>query len=61
MSSSGYLSQEQWAFALAVFMALKSDDRQVADQWLEPMLKKMFKQASAYLAANPDLLAGVRA
>ncbi|MGI9413320.1 MAG: hypothetical protein ACR2PM_06615 [Hyphomicrobiales bacterium] len=59
-SSSGYLSQEQWAFALAVFLELRGETGEEVKDWLKPPLARMFKQAQAYLEENPDRLAGLR-
>lgn len=56
LSSSGYLSQEQWAFALAVFLKLRGEAPDVARDRLGPVLKKMLERALRYLDNNPQLL-----
>lgn len=61
ITSSGYISQEQWAFALAVFLTLRGEEGNVAREWLGPVLKKMLGRGMTYLADNPDCLARLRA
>ncbi|MBX3480376.1 MAG: hypothetical protein KF842_08245 [Caulobacter sp.] len=60
-SRSGYLSERSWAFALAVFIALKGLPADSADRWLKDGLVRQVKAASKYLAANPGLLEPLRA
>lgn len=60
MSSSGYLSQEQWAFALAVFLKLRGEDPGAAWDWLKPQPQKMLKQSISYIDTNPLLLASLQ-
>lgn len=60
-SRSGYLSERSWAFALAIFIALKGLPSDVADRWLKDGLVRQVKAASKYLAANPGLLEPLRA
>lgn len=61
IATSGYISQEQWAFALAVFLTLRGDDEALAREWLGPVLKKMLTRGLYDLAANPDKLARLSA
>lgn len=56
---SGYLSPRSWAFALAVFAALKGDDGDM-DRWLKPEVAQLRKAASRYLERYPQVLEGVR-
>ena len=60
MSSAGYLSQEQWAFALAVFLTLRGENEEAAREWLSKQLMKMLSQSMDYLDTNPDRLASLR-
>lgn len=60
ISTSGYLSQEHWAFALAVFLRLRGEDPAAAEPWLGPVLKKMLKRGLAYVDARPDVLASLK-
>ncbi|MNO06560.1 hypothetical protein D3C81_2283790 [compost metagenome] len=59
-SRSGYLSPRSWAFALAVFAALKADDGDM-DRWLKPEVAQLRKAASRYLERYPIILEGLRA
>lgn len=56
---SGYLSPRSWAFSLAVFAALKNDDRDMA-VWLRPEVGAVWKSATKYLRRKPELLASLR-
>lgn len=56
----GYISQEQWAFGLAVFLRLRGSDISEAEDWLAPPLKRMLRKSLAYLDANQDILAGIQ-
>ncbi|WP_333611758.1 hypothetical protein [Brevundimonas bullata] len=56
---SGYLSPRSWAFALAVFAALKGDDGDM-DRWLKPEVAQLRKVASRYLERYPQVLEGMR-
>jgi hypothetical protein len=57
---SGYLSERTWAFALALFLALKEQEG-AADTWIKPSVKALVKDASRYLKRRPELLAPLRA
>ena len=61
IATSGYISQEQWAFALAVFLVLRGEDETVAREWLGPVLKKMLARGLRYFSQNPDKLARLQA
>ncbi len=58
---SGYLSERSWAFALAVFIALKGLPIDSAERWLKDSLVRQAREASKYLATNPGLLEPLRA
>lgn len=60
MSSGGYLSQEQWAFALAVFLTLRDESEEAAQEWLSKPLRKMLVQSMDYLDTHPQSLGGLR-
>ena len=59
-SRVGYLTETEWAFALAVFLSLRGEPKEVADKWLKPGPAKLLAKSMAYLAANPDRLAELR-
>ena len=52
----GYLSEESWALALAVFLAL-SERRGSADTWLKGDVRNLVGKADRYLARRPERLA----
>lgn len=58
--TSGYLSPNSWAFALAVFGELRWDDGEMG-RYLKPEIERARLKAVAYLRKNPQLLAGLRA
>ena len=60
ISSSGYLSQEQWAFALSVFLTLRGEGGEMAREWLGPVLKKMLDRGFVQLSHHPDRVARLR-
>ena len=54
----GYFSERSWAFALAVFLALK--DEQAPSGVLKPGVADLTDKASRYLKRNPGLLEPLR-
>jgi hypothetical protein len=58
---SGYLTQTEWTFALAVFFALRDQPVDVAKPWLPSHLLNGVRRASKYLAANPAKLGALKA
>ncbi|HEX4292873.1 MAG TPA: hypothetical protein VHZ29_01930 [Rhizomicrobium sp.] len=59
-SGAGYLRERDWAFALAVFCALRGEDVATLKQWLKPYLYKDTQNAARYLAKNPQALAKIK-
>ena len=59
-SFSGYLSEDSWIFALAVFLALRGDEPGEARKHLKDHLAKKLDSAWKRLAAAPDLLQRLR-
>jgi hypothetical protein len=59
-SYSGYLSQREWAFALAVFFALRGQPIEDARPWLQPHLMNIVQRSAKYLAKNPAKLEPLR-
>jgi hypothetical protein len=55
----GYFSERSWAFALAVFLALKGDEAPAGV--LKPSVADLTKAAARYLKRNPGLLEPLRA
>lgn len=55
-SRQGYLSEREWAFALAVFFRLRDEDVEAAKPWLKAHLFGELKKASASLDRRPELL-----
>jgi hypothetical protein len=58
-STNGYLSEDSWVFAIAVFLKLKAEDPATAWAWLKPHLRKKLDKACAHLEANPDFVASI--
>ncbi|MBI3439359.1 MAG: hypothetical protein HY054_12065 [Proteobacteria bacterium] len=59
-SFSGYLSEDSWVFALAVFLALREEAPDEARRHLKQHLAKKLDDAWKRLLAAPDLLARLR-
>lgn len=55
-SGQGYLRERDWAFALAVFCALRAEDVASVRQWLKPHLYTDTRNAARYLAKHPRVL-----
>jgi len=55
----GYFSERSWAFALAVFLALKGEEPPASV--LKPSVADLTKAAARYLKRNPGLLEPLRA
>lgn len=58
-SSTGYLRQRDWVFALAVFLKLRDEKAESLKPLLKPHLYSDLCAAEKYLAKNPELLAGL--
>jgi hypothetical protein len=56
-SGAGYLRERDWAFALAVFCALRGQDIATLKPWLKPYLFADTQGAARYLAKNLPVLA----
>jgi hypothetical protein len=56
----GYFSEDGWAFALAVFLALRDESAEEAERYLKPRIKKKLQAARARLDQEPSLLAALR-
>lgn len=59
-SRSGYLSQSEWTFALAIFFALRDRPVEEARPWLPPHLMNGVRRAAKYLAKHPAKLETLR-
>lgn len=55
----GYFSEDGWAFALAVFLALREQRSDDALRYLKPNVAKKLSKATARLAAKPALVASL--
>lgn len=60
VQASGYFSPRGWAFALALFLALKGVTAEAVRKWLKPEVAGMVKAAERYLAKRPALLQPLR-
>lgn len=58
---SGYLTQAEWTFALAVFFALRGQSVEDAAPWLPPHLMSGVRRAAKYLASTPSKIAELTA
>jgi hypothetical protein len=59
-SFSGYLSEDSWVFALAVFLALRGETPEAARTHLKEHLAKKLDAACKRLAIAPELLTRLR-
>ena len=50
----GYLKQEEWAYALALFAFVRSEDHPVWSQYLNPTVRKDFDNYLRYMIANEN-------
>jgi hypothetical protein len=57
---AGYLTENEWTFALAVFTHQRGIDRSKLKPHLKDYLYSGFKKNRAYIDANPQLLMGER-
>jgi hypothetical protein len=53
---SGYLTEIEWAFALAIYFKITGKPLDEANRWLKPGLFKQLKKCTAYLDKNEALL-----
>lgn len=58
-SGLGYLGERDWAFALAVYCALRGDDVAVLKEWMKPYLFTDVRKAARYLRKTPQTLAKI--
>ncbi|NEX92402.1 hypothetical protein [Caulobacter sp. 17J65-9] len=59
-SRQGYLTEREWAFALAAFFRVRDEPVEAAKAWLRPHLFAELKKAAASLDRRPELLAPLR-
>lgn len=57
----GYLKEREWVFALAIFLSLRGADAAAVMPHLKPHLVSQLKRTLRYLAANPTIVADIRA
>lgn len=57
---SGYLSQAEWTFALAVFFALRGQSMEDGQAWLPSHLMNGVRRSMKYLSSKPELLSPMR-
>lgn len=56
----GYLTENHWGFAIALFMALRSIETGAIDGYLKSHLVAVVKRARKYINANPRLIEPLR-
>jgi len=59
-SRTGYLGENEWGFAISLFLALQGGEPREIDSFLKPHLLSVIKRAHRYLVANPELIAPLR-
>lgn len=57
---TGYLGENEWGFAIALFLALQNRDTREVDGFLKSHLASIVNRAHKYLVANPELTAPLR-
>jgi hypothetical protein len=55
-SRSGYLTEAEWAFCLALFLSKKGESEDKITNWLKPNPMALLKQSMRYLRQNPGRL-----
>jgi hypothetical protein len=55
-SNLGYLEEDDWAYALAIFLNLRGEGPHVVKRWLKSYLYSSVKSAGRVLSANPEKL-----
>ena len=60
-SSLGYLRERDWAFALAVFLALRKQPAETLAKLLKPHLYADLRAASKYLGRHPRVISDIEA
>lgn len=61
LTGGGYLSKRTWAFALAIFLALRGEGTDNVDRWIKIDVTHDTRRALVYLKRRPELLAPLRA
>lgn len=56
---SGYLTQAEWTFALAVFFALRGQYVEDARPWLPSHLMNSLRRSAKYLSSRPQVLEAI--
>jgi hypothetical protein len=57
---SGYLTQSEWTFALAVFFSLRQQSHEEARAWLPSHLMNGVRRSAKYLSSTPRILDAIR-
>lgn len=58
--SIGYLTETEWAFAIAIFLSLRAEPMAPVAEWLKPTPRTLLKQAMRYFERNPERLSSLR-
>lgn len=58
--SSGYFSEDGWAFALAVFLSLRGENAEAVRAYLKPHVAKKLDQAFGRLSKAPEIIDKLR-
>ncbi|MDJ0941924.1 MAG: hypothetical protein QNJ30_00540 [Kiloniellales bacterium] len=56
---SGYLSESEWAFALALFLSSRGESMEAAAPWLKPTPLTLLKKSLRYFERYPERLAAL--
>lgn len=57
---TGYLTETQWGFCLAIFLYLRGESPDAALQWLKPGPAATLRKSLRYLNGNPERLAALK-
>jgi len=60
MQNSGYLTEAEWAFAIAIFLSLRDERMAPLAEWLKPTPRTLLKQSMRYLDRHPERLSSLR-
>lgn len=60
MRGAGYLTEAEWAFAIAIFLSLRNESIASIAEWLKPTPGTLLKKSMRYLDRYPDRLSALR-
>lgn len=59
VQGTGYLTEAEWAFAIAIFLSLRNESMASVAEWLKPTPGTLLKKAMRYLERHPERLSSL--